>query len=256
MRTKLTIILLVLANSIAQSQISCEKYSDNYIPIDLEDAINLLDCTWSDSLKTEFRNTPKTELFMYGGMGMRNGWNLWQGKNKLSKYFHKLGIYHPDDISSIVIESYHRKLNDEPILLKDQVNYYIAYWNEVKIKDKITFDSLNIIFEQQYNNLNKGDTVEIQFNLHNDIGTRIQNYPVYEDECNCMIKGIVEKKNLRPNKYFYGRFELHIKLIETCERREIRFWMEDTVLKRGKKYKFFNLNNYRISKLNRVTNTW
>lgn len=252
MRIYFTIILLVIVNSTALSQNNCEKYTGDYIPIDLKDAMNFLNCTWSDSLKIKFKNSPQSELFLFGGMGMRNGWNLWEGKNKLSKYFHNLGIYHPDDISSIIVKSFHRKLNDEPILLNQQINFYIAYWDEVKRKDKIIFDSLNLIFEQKYNKLSKGDTVQIQFHLYNNNGTRIQQYPIHEEECNCLIKGIIKKKKLRKKNYFYGRYELHIKLISTCEKDEITFWMEDTVLKKGKKYKFFNLDNYRISKINTV----
>ena len=241
-------------NSITISQSNCERYIESYIPIDLRDAINLFNCTWSDSLKTQFKNSLESELFMFGGMGMRNGWNLWEGKNKLSKYFHNIGIYHPDDISSIIIKSYYRELNNEPILLNEQVNSYIAYWDQVKRKDKIIFDSLNLIFEQKYNNLNKGDTVDIQFNLYKDNGIRIQQYPEFEEECNCLIKGIVKKKKLKSKNYFYDRFKLYIKLIETCEKEEITFWMEDTILKRGKKYKFFNLDNYRISKSKTIAN--
>lgn len=251
---KLTVILLVISNTIAFSQSNCEEYLEGYIPIDLVDAINLLNCTWSDSLKTEFKNSPESELIMYGGMGMRNGWNLWEGKNKLSKYFHNLGIYHPDDISSIIIESYYKELNNEPIKLDEQIKHYIEYWDELEKRDKIVFDSLNLIFAKNFIKLNNGDTVQIEFNVYNGNGTRIQQYPVYEEECNCLIKGIVKKKKLRAKKYFYGRFELHIKLIEICEEEEISFWMEDTMLRTGKKYKFFNMDNYRISKTNTVAN--
>ncbi len=254
MKKYITTILLAFLAAIVLSQSNCEEYLENYIPIDLVDAMNYLNCTWPDSIKSEFKNSPKSKLFLYGGMGMRNGWNLWEGKNKLSKYFQNMGIYHPDDISSIIIESFHRKLNNEPILLKQQVKYYIASWEKVREKDKIIFDSLNLIFENKFNNLNKGDTVQIEFNLHRNNGTRIQQYPFYEKECNCLIKGIIKKKKLKKNKYFYGRYELHIKLISTCEKEEIIFWMEDTILKKGKKYKFFNLDNYRITKINTVAN--
>ncbi|MEM9918806.1 MAG: DUF6794 domain-containing protein [Bacteroidota bacterium] len=254
MKKYITTILLAVSASMVLSQSDCEAYPENHIPTDLVDAMNYMNCNWPDSTKSEFKNTPKSELFLYGGMGMRNAWGLWEGKNKLSKYFQNMGIYHPDDMSSIIIESFHRKLNNEPILLDQQVQYYIAYWEEVKEKDKITFDSLNLIFENKFNNFSRGDTVQIEFHLYKNSGTRIQQYPFYEEECNCLIKGIIKNKKLKKNKYFYGRYELHIKLISICEKEEITFWMEDTILKKGKKYKFFHLDNYRITKVNSVAN--
>ena len=202
MKKNITTILFAISASIVFSQSNCEEYLENYIPIDLVDAMNYLSCNWSDSIQTEFKNSPKSKLFLYGGMGMRNGWNLWEGKNNLSKYFRNMGIFHPDDISSIIIESFHRKLNNEPILLSQQVKYYIAYWEEVSEKDKLIFDSLNLIFENRFNNFNKGDTVQIEFNLHRNNGARIQQYPFYEKECNCLIEGIIKKKKLKKKQIF------------------------------------------------------
>lgn len=45
------------------------------------------------------------------GMWIRNNWNLWGG-SRLSIYFNQKGIHHPDDMSGIILVSYHRHLND------------------------------------------------------------------------------------------------------------------------------------------------
>ena len=248
MKRIFTFIIILLIGKFVSAQDNCHKYTDGYVPVNLEDALNYLDCVVSDSLKTEFKNRTKSELVRYGGMGMRNGWGFWKGKNKISKYFHGLGIYHPDDMSAIITESFHRKLNNEPILLNEQIEYYVTYWEEDMRSEKIIWDSLNLIFEEKFNNLNKGDTIQIQFNLYKGSGDRIQQYPIYEEECNCLIEGIIKNKRFRKKKYFRGRYELHIRLIKTCGLDEIIFRMEDTELKKGKTYKFFNLDDYRISK--------
>ena len=43
-----------------------------------------------------------------------------------------MGVYHAEDMSGIVMNSYHRYLNDEDIRLDEQVKYYQKYWEEMK----------------------------------------------------------------------------------------------------------------------------
>jgi len=54
------------------------------------------------------------------------------GGSRLSKYFNNLGIYHPDDMSGIILDSYHRYLTGKKIKLDEQVGYYKAYWQVSK----------------------------------------------------------------------------------------------------------------------------
>ena len=54
MTAKLIIILTIFSNSIL-AQVDCEKYPDKYLPTDLDDALNYLDCKWSDSDKEGFK---------------------------------------------------------------------------------------------------------------------------------------------------------------------------------------------------------
>lgn len=61
------------------------------------------------------------------GMHLRNEWELWR-HNKLTKYFNKLGIYHADDMSGIILTSTYRSLHNQDIKLKEQVKYYRNYW--------------------------------------------------------------------------------------------------------------------------------
>lgn len=65
------------------------------------------------------------------GMWMRNEWGLWGG-SRLAAYFNGIGIYHPDDMSAIILDSYWRKLHGKPIDLESQVKRYQEYWQKVK----------------------------------------------------------------------------------------------------------------------------
>ncbi len=108
-----------------------------YIPKDLEDCFKQIDSFWSDSLKTEIKTWTEDEFsgraHMGFGMWMRNNWQLWGG-SRLSKYFNEMGIYHPDDMSGIILTSYHRRLTGNEIKLEEQIKYYQDYWEEMKKK--------------------------------------------------------------------------------------------------------------------------
>jgi hypothetical protein len=72
------------------------------------------------------------------GMWIRNNWCLWGG-SRLSKYFNDLGIFHPDDMSSIILTSYHRYLNGEEIRLQEQIDHIKAYWLEMQEPERKSY---------------------------------------------------------------------------------------------------------------------
>ena len=106
-----------------------------YIPIDLNDCFRQIDGFWSDSVKMQVRNKTEDEFTAnahFGiGLWMRNNWRLWGG-SRLSKYFNDLGIFHPDDMSGIILTSYHRYLNNREIKLEEQIKLYKEYWEKNK----------------------------------------------------------------------------------------------------------------------------
>lgn len=63
------------------------------------------------------------------GKQLRNHWGLWAG-SELAVWFKDIGITHADDMSGIILLSFHRRLNDKPILLEEQVQHYQAYWKK------------------------------------------------------------------------------------------------------------------------------
>lgn len=104
-------------------------------PASLDEAITRLDAEWSDDDKKTFAAIPEDMIgrryHMWAGHQIINSWGLWPG-SVLAEYFNRLGIVHPDDMSAIILTSFHRKLNGEDIRLKEQVKRYKAYWKQQK----------------------------------------------------------------------------------------------------------------------------
>lgn len=103
------------------------------IPSNFEGCINQLDSLSSDKMKEWIKCLPDGEfsVLVHQGFGMflRNNWGLW-GDTKLSRNLYEMGILHPDDMTSIILNSYQRKLKGEDIKLQEQLKYYQDYWRE------------------------------------------------------------------------------------------------------------------------------
>jgi hypothetical protein len=122
---------------------SCALFSDAYksevdgvyIPKNLEDALVTIDTQLNDSTKVKIKKMSEddfiAEVHFGKGLQIRNNWNLWKG-SRLSRYFNRKGIRHPDDMSGIILRSYYRRLQGKDIQLKAQIASAKAYWKGVK----------------------------------------------------------------------------------------------------------------------------
>ncbi len=141
-KRKITFLVLLL---IITTLVSCKDsepsnsnriLDENYIPKNLEEALKQIDFYVSDSLKLEIKKKSEKDFIAethFGlGIGMRNNWRLWKGSD-LSKYFNNIEIFHPDDMSAIILTSYYRKLNGIEINLNEQIIGYKEYWKQVNL---------------------------------------------------------------------------------------------------------------------------
>jgi hypothetical protein len=64
------------------------------------------------------------------GEWIRNSWNLWDKNSLAYQHFYKMGLWHPDDISTFILRSYHRFINKKELDLSIQIDRYIEYWKE------------------------------------------------------------------------------------------------------------------------------
>lgn len=121
----------------------------DYVPQTLEEAHLYLDKFLQD--KKVFRNSAEEDATAGShhtlGRWIRNKWWFWWNKETLRecahnnpdyprempvlvKYFKDLGVFHPDDMSGLVILSYHRKLNGRPFDLDTEVQKIKAFYKE------------------------------------------------------------------------------------------------------------------------------
>ncbi len=170
------------------------------VPKNLNEALAYLTCIWPEKDREDFKTQPEEQAithFHFGaGTAIRNEWGLWKGKNALVRYFRSIGIFSPEDMSSIILTSFHRQLNGKELNLKAQVKYYTDYWKKIMEE--------NQEHNKIYTLIQKGDTVSVSFSKDKVQDDSYHLQPFYynyfrSDTTNCIVKGVVTKK--RRKKY-------------------------------------------------------
>ena len=106
-----------------------------YIPKDLNDCHRTLDSLLKSKDKKEIDSLKsESDMGMYHhgfGTWLRNNWGLWGG-SRLSVYFNNMGIFHPDDMSGIILKSYYYYRHKQSFDLDKEVKHYKDYWEKQK----------------------------------------------------------------------------------------------------------------------------
>ena len=105
-----------------------------FIPENLDACFMELERGLTPEFKEELRTGTEDDMNrLHHGLGtfFRNNWGLWKG-SPLSEWFNENGIYHPDDMSAIILTSFWRHLNGKPINLEEQIKPCQDYWDKVK----------------------------------------------------------------------------------------------------------------------------
>ena len=63
-------------------------------------------------------------------------WGFYQG-SRLSHYLKGLGLEHPDDMARFMIVSWHRHLNEKPLDIKLQVDYYFKLREQERLEREL-----------------------------------------------------------------------------------------------------------------------
>jgi hypothetical protein len=137
---KITILVFVAAltfsacAAVSQPEASSTvgKEDESYIPKDLDDCFVQMKKLLKPEDVEKMKSGTEDDMIQYHfglGMWIRNNWGLWGG-SRLAKWFNGQGIYHPDDMSGIILDSFWRHLNQKPIRLEEQVKYYQDFWKE------------------------------------------------------------------------------------------------------------------------------
>lgn len=96
-------------------------------PNNLEECFTHFKTMLSDADIDFIKNRESEIISLHHTLGrkLRNQWGLWT-KSTLKEYFKNLGITHPDDMSGIILTSFHRHLNGLPLNLENQIQKYQA----------------------------------------------------------------------------------------------------------------------------------
>lgn len=104
-------------------------------PRNLEEAILLLmDDILEDEDIKELKLVGEENFVIFNhhqiGREIRNDWELGNKDTPIVKWFNEKGIYHSDDMSSIILKSFHRKICNKNINLNKQIKFYRDYWEK------------------------------------------------------------------------------------------------------------------------------
>lgn len=228
-------ILFISIQLSCAKKTDCSVYSENQIPKTLDEALLILECSTSDDFKLKFKNQKESEAIsmIHFGLGrkIRNDWYLWDAKNELYKSFKLKNITSPDDISSIILTSFHRKLNNVEIKLDEQLQEHYAYFEKVK---KIRLERAKK--EKEFlNSFKVGDYVKIVMSTGYEgnkaiIGLQSRRY-TKDSFNNCFVNGYIIKRDSTEHPHQYKEHFVDIKIDYICEYREVKF--RDSTLKKG-----------------------
>lgn len=134
MKYYLTLIISVFS-FLALSGQEVSKKEIKYKPINLEEAVIQLTKILPDTTQQKILSMTEDE-FLGGshfglGMWIRNNWGLWRG-GELAKEFNHKGIFHPDDMSGIILKCYYRQLHSQDWELDEQIKFYQNHWKETQ----------------------------------------------------------------------------------------------------------------------------
>ena len=96
-------------------------------PKNLTECIQMLDKTLKTEDKDYIKTLTEDEFFMEShftiGMGIRNEW-IRSGNPELVTFFLDQGVKHPDDMSAMILTSYHQHLLGKEIDFEGQIAEY------------------------------------------------------------------------------------------------------------------------------------
>jgi hypothetical protein len=104
------------------------------IPKDLEDSFVELRKMLHPLMLDEMKESTEQGMIRYHmglGLWIRNFW-IRAPRSRLKDYFNRLGLFHPDDISGVILTSFWRHLHAQSIELEEQIKYHQAYWQKLR----------------------------------------------------------------------------------------------------------------------------
>jgi hypothetical protein len=125
---------------------TCAEGGNGTVPANLDEALVELEKILNPAHLEEVKRRDPIEFHHGLGTALRNCWGLWAGGSGLAGWFTEQGITHPDDMSSVVLTSFHRKLNGVDLDVAGQIAEHKAYWDKQREDYESGASSGNSIF--------------------------------------------------------------------------------------------------------------
>ncbi len=110
-----------------EKRIKKERLYGVYIPKDLADAFAQLNKLTPREAKSSFKSVPEEvavkKLHFSLGRWIIHNWGFYEG-SRLSHHLKEVGVSHPDDQARVIITTYHRYLNKQPLETKKVAEFY------------------------------------------------------------------------------------------------------------------------------------
>jgi hypothetical protein len=120
-------------DSIYKWRILQSHLDDVYIPYDINDCCKQLDKLMEAAVKKRFMafSDEEVDRKTHASLGkwIDHKWQITEG-SRISNYFRKAGVPHPEYSIGIIITSYHRYLHKKDLKLKEQIDFFKKKWNE------------------------------------------------------------------------------------------------------------------------------
>ena len=106
------------------------------IPRNLTECFSVLDEIFNESREDMdwFKSSIEDEAVsgLHNGLGrwIRNAWGFWSKDTELHETLKNMGLWHADDMYSVVMTSYYRKIHGSELKLKEQIQQHINYWKD------------------------------------------------------------------------------------------------------------------------------
>lgn len=124
-------------DSLLREQAKLTHIDGHYIPLDLYDCFRALDTLMEQGVRERFMAIPDAEVDARThaslGLWLNNRWKISEG-SRLSLYFNKMKIPHPQYMVGLVITTYHRHLHKRDLGIRELVQQYQTHWQEKQRK--------------------------------------------------------------------------------------------------------------------------
>lgn len=176
-------------------------------PATIDEALLYFEKNWSTKQKENFKTLSEekavSEHDLSTGIFIRSRWLSNKKNTALLNEFIEMGIDEMHDMSAIILRSLHRKLNNTPIDLEDQVSYYKEYWKPVRACEAVA----DKLAEENFKKFNIGDSIFIYLDVDAKFGTRnaiVHQCPdtewSFDYKNDLLIKGIILDKYSNASK--------------------------------------------------------